>query len=223
MVEAANVVRTFKVFRDRNGHDARVFEYPLVEVAQEIPAVVLVAFPGVLAVHGNGHKRRREPVPDRSADIMEPVQTIPGGILRIRSLVMERYQVGELLVAEDDLYIPSAFLVTVMLIEDLGVDDIPLVIAARPPPQALEKDIFIGGDPGDVVLDIEPEGLVAHRAFRRPHTLRPRPEHIFEEIESRRDLVKDASRGHEKRVFGRAHPGMPSRALLVSMSSGTIG
>ena len=88
-------------FADRHGAHGTIGRDAAVELAQEGPAVLLIVFPGVLAIEDDGNQRVAAGVQDRAAVGANSSQEVFSRFRGAHARVDEADQVAEEMIAED--------------------------------------------------------------------------------------------------------------------------
>jgi hypothetical protein len=142
---------------------AAIFRNPAIQLAQEGAAVMVVIFPGVLAIQNDGHQRIAARAQDARAVFADAAQKIVGGGRGVHLRINEADQVAHEMVAEQHAHGSAALPPLVRPIEPVDRDR----LAEGPVEHAA-----IGGSPFETQLRGDGEDLVGDRAFRRPQSHR---------------------------------------------------
>ena len=139
---------------------------------EEILAVIVVIFPGVLAIHDDGHNMRTFRALQAFVDCVQRVDHILRGCFASHARIIEADLVRNHPVAEEDANFFAGFSLNVVgAVESVGVFDYAVIIARETissKPQARHEHRFAGLHPLVACLADQRNDFLRHGALARP-------------------------------------------------------
>ena len=169
----------------------------IVEIKEEVPAVVLVILPGVLAVEDDGYQMG--PVGHPAPDPVEPVDEVVDRVLVIPLGIHEAHKVRESTVAKHHGNAFVAFSRTVGFVENFRVLHHPCEVPFDMDAEGAGQHAFVRRGPGDAGLGKHGHDLLGNTPLRGPHADGTFPEEFFvireRPIEVRPRRLRDGQSG----------------------------
>ena len=106
-------------FGDGCGFNLRIFGNAVIQTAQELAAGLRIELPGIFAVEDDRDNGVASGIEDRLSGVMDAAQHIFRCILCRNAGIDEADEVGERMIAEDNVHVRIVFLVAIDVVEPL--------------------------------------------------------------------------------------------------------